>query len=232
MFRQKILSISKEGNGGRRENAGRSEGERRRGGRKRKEEKKGRRNIIDTIGKYRNTVPAGECRGDQFRGIHINFRCVVDPPWQSAVRFLLLLLLLLRRRRRRRGCSFLFLAGRFSGDSLPLFSTRFRRSETRNAARNEPQKSFVRAHVTRSWSVFLFAAPAAVYAVARRWTISTGASAMLSEQSVPVFLIETLIPVQVFTIIKARFLFNSGMFLIKIQSYHAFFLILLFRVLC
>lgn len=51
-----------------------------------------RRNIIDTIGKYRNTVPAGEYRGDQFRGIHINFRCVVDPSCERdrAVRFLLL----------------------------------------------------------------------------------------------------------------------------------------------
>lgn len=61
----------------------------------REREKDGeRRNIIDTIGKYRNTVPAGEYRGDQFRGIHINFRCVVDPPCETAVRFLLLLLLL------------------------------------------------------------------------------------------------------------------------------------------
>jgi len=58
-----------------------------------REKKKGGewRIIIDTIGKYRNTVPAGKYRGDQFRGIHINFRCVVDPPCETAVRFLLLL---------------------------------------------------------------------------------------------------------------------------------------------
>lgn len=64
-----------------------------RGGREeeREREREKGRNIIDTISKYRNTVPAGECRGDQFRGIHINFRCVVDPAWPGAVRFLLLL---------------------------------------------------------------------------------------------------------------------------------------------
>lgn len=40
---------------------------------------------------------------------------------------------------------------------LPLFFHGSWPSQTRNAARNEPQKSFVRAHVTWSWSVFRFA---------------------------------------------------------------------------